>query len=174
MVSSEQIACAIRQVRSDYISTGVAPSHWAINDGMCDDFASAVTHSLGGETDALYGVEGGNFMVAGDALDGGWDWQLLESHWGIITPAGLKKSQVDGISFGAHVWLTDGKRHYDAECPQGVESFFDLPVFRRCVVEELRRMGVACDDVVTDDVLPSPSCPIENPQKFQKRPRMRA
>jgi len=38
-----------------------------------------------------------------------------------------------GIGWGSltHTWLTDGRLHYDAEAPDGVENFFDLLTFRR-------------------------------------------
>lgn len=174
MVSNQQIAAAIRQMRSQYIAESKATSYWEINNGLCDDFARDVADTLGGETDTLYSVENGNFTVDGDSLDGNWDWKLLEAHWGIKPGFGLKKNQAEAIDFGGHVWLTDGKLHYDAECPDGAASFFDLPIFRRHIVLELRSSGVACDDVATDDVLPSPVCPVLNPGPSIKRPRMRA
>ena len=30
-----------------------------------------------------------------------------------------------------HVWVTDGNRHYDAEAPDGVPAWTQLPFFRR-------------------------------------------
>ena len=30
-----------------------------------------------------------------------------------------------------HVWLYFRGRHYDAECPEGVNDFLDLPVYKR-------------------------------------------
>ena len=174
MLSSQQIAAAIREMRSKYIGEAQASSYWEINTGLCDDFARDVAEALGGETDKLYSVENGNFAADGDAFSGEWDWDLLGTHWGIKPGLGLKKNQAAAIDFGGHVWLTDGTLHYDAECPDGVASFFDLPIFRRHVVLELRNCGVACDDVATDDVIPSPVCPVPNPEPSIKRPRMRA
>lgn len=163
MVTPDQIAAAIRQTRERFVATGEAPSYWAINNGLCDDFAREVATVLGGETGELFGVGNGNFSVDGDDFSGDWDWNLLQNRWGINPSMGLTKNQASAIDFGTHVWLTDGRRHYDAECPEGVSSFFDLPVFRRYIVEELRDKGVACDDVVTDDVIAPPQCPVPNP-----------
>lgn len=70
MVSGQQIAASIRQLRSQYIAESRATSYWEINNGLCDDSARDVAHALGGETDALYSVENGNFTVDGDSLDG--------------------------------------------------------------------------------------------------------
>ena len=172
--SRQQIAAAIREMRSEYIGKAKAISYFEINNGLCDDFARDVAKALGGETDKLYSVENGDFAVDGDAFAGDWDWDLLETHWGIKPGLGLKKNQAHAIDFGGHVWLTDGTLHYDAECPDGVSSFFDLPIFRRHVVLELRNSGVACDDVLTEDVLPSPVCPVPNPARSIKRQRTRA
>lgn len=30
-----------------------------------------------------------------------------------------------------HVWITDGEFHYDAECPEGVKTWKELPFFQR-------------------------------------------
>lgn len=30
-----------------------------------------------------------------------------------------------------HVWIVCGNKHYDAECPEGVENWQDLPIFKR-------------------------------------------
>lgn len=160
LVTSDMIAAAIRQVRSSYIATGLAPSYWAINNGLCDDFAREVATALGGETDEFYGVGNGNFLYD---FSSRWDWKLLQKHWGIKPILGLTQKQVSAIDFGNHVWLTNGKLHYDAECPDGVANFFDLPIFRRSIVQDQRERGIACDDVDTDDVVASPQCPIANP-----------
>lgn len=30
-----------------------------------------------------------------------------------------------------HIWLTDGKLHYDSECLEGTKYWKDLPIFKR-------------------------------------------
>lgn len=30
-----------------------------------------------------------------------------------------------------HIWLYDGKLHYDSECLDGVSNWMDLPIFKR-------------------------------------------
>ncbi len=170
MVAREQISIAIRQVRDHFVASGQAQSYWAINNGQCDDFAREVATALGGESDQIYGVSNGNFCRDGDDFAGDWDWKLLKTHWKIAPPMELTKKQAAAIEFGTHVWLTDGKLHYDAECPQGVSSFFDLPCFRRNVVQDLRERGIVCAEVATDDVTAEPQCPVENPE--QVRPRL--
>lgn len=148
------VPAAIRQVREQYIIQGQAKSYYAINDGLCEDFGMAVTGLMGGETDTMFLVGGDNF----EEEDGGWDWRLLKKYWSIQPPAGLSRKQVQAIEFGCHVWITDGKRHYDAERPEGVENFFDLPLFRRYIVCWMRENGMQADEVVTEDVMPHPQC----------------
>ncbi len=38
---------------------------------------------------------------------------------------------VDGGHGYAHTWLACDGRHYDVECPEGVEDYRELPFFRR-------------------------------------------
>lgn len=157
---------AIRHVRQQFIASGLAKSFYEINNGLCDDFAAAVIALMGGYTEALYEVCNQNFMVGVDGDECGddvWDWKLLKKHWGINPPEGLTKSDVNDIGFGGHVWITDGRFHYDAEYPDGVSSFFDLPLYRRHIVCELRERGTTADEVMTDDVVPPPICPVPNP-----------
>jgi hypothetical protein len=155
----------INQVRHQYIASGKAKTFYEINNGLCDDFAADVIALMGGYTKNLTELCNENFMIGlnGDECgDDVWDWKLLKRHWGITPPAGLTKSVVNNIGFGGHVWIFSGQMHYDAECPDGVASFFDLPLFRRYIVCELRERGIPADEVVTDDVIPPPLCPIQN------------
>lgn len=158
------IAETIRHLRARYIADGDAASYYAINNGLCAEFADDVIELLGGYSDHLceYGPE--NFMMGidGDPFENHvWDWALLSKHWGISPPVGLNREEMDCIAFGGHIWISDGNLHYDAECPDGVASFFDLPLFRRYIVRTLREKGLPAEDVVTDDVVPSP---VPNPR----------
>jgi len=162
-----RIAEAVCAVRDRYISAGLAPSYFDINNGLCDDFALDLIKEVRGITTGAQDICNQNFMVGfdGDKCgDDAWDWALLSKHWGITPPNGLTAEEIEQIDFGQHVWVSVGRNHFDAECPQGVESFFDLPLFRRSIVTLLRLKGTAADDVHTDDVLPAPLCPVPNPQ----------
>jgi hypothetical protein len=163
MATQDEISIAIRKTRHRFISTGKAQSYWSINNGQCDDFASEVIALLGDHCETLFDVCNENFMVDNDGFKDQWDWALLAKHWGIECSSGLTKEQISGIEFGSHVWVTDGIRHYDCECPEGTLNFFDLPIFKRYIVMEMRRQGMVVEDVVTNDVCPPPVCPVENP-----------
>jgi hypothetical protein len=116
--------------------------------GCCSDFVSAVYARFGGPSEAddlgvtEIGIDG--FMV--DRGDGvlKFDRGLIERHWKqILPPQDLSWDDLDRLaedaSFnaGTHEWMMLKAEHYDAECPQGVSNFFDLPFFRRVIASWL-------------------------------------
>jgi hypothetical protein len=157
---SEIIGSTIRRLRDEFLRTNGVPSYFEINNGLCDEFAIMVVLQLGSPAN-LYDVEGGNFQTD----DGGWDWPLLDKFWGIAPPEGLSAEEMDTIDVGGHVFVADHseRRFYDAECPEGVSSFFELPLYRRSVIHALRLKGIPTDEVLPEDVVPPPKCPVSNP-----------
>lgn len=163
---AEPISIEVRALRQSFIGAGVAPSYFQINNGLCEDFAIDLVARLAVNKITAVDICNENFMTGEDGDECGndvWDWALLAKHWGIAPPAGTTAVEIDQIDFGGHVWIAIGRRHYDAECPDGVESFFDLPLFRRYIVKHLRTNGVPADDVYVDDVIQAPLCPVPNP-----------
>lgn len=157
----QQISEAIRKHRTMFIREGLAPSYFEINNGQCIDFAEEVLRILEksfGESATLFTVEGANFYRSQD--DELWDGRLLRNYWKMAPPEHFTWPILNTIAFGIHIWITCERRHYDAECPDGVDNFFDLPIFRRSLVEHLREQGIDCPDVETDDVVPAPRCPV--------------
>lgn len=131
---------AIRALREEYLASGKASTLWAINDGLCSDFARDIEERLGAGFDGYCAVENGNFMTGADGDSTGddvWDAAVLASNGGL--PREWTLPQLNKIDFGTHVWLmtTDGKLHFDAECPEGVECLFDLPLFKRYLLESV-------------------------------------
>jgi hypothetical protein len=94
-----------------------------INNGNCEDFSKDIWAHWPGVT--LHGVE--DFQ-----LNGLFDWDLLSnSYWKITVPAGRTIQSLNDANLGGHLWIACQSKHYDAECPEGVDSFFDLPFFKR-------------------------------------------
>lgn len=94
-----------------------------INNGLCENFAQDVCKQWSGVD--LHGVE--DFQC-----DGEFDWDLLgNSYWNIQSPKGFTTTAINNAGLSGHVWIVFDKKHYDAECPDGVDSFFDLPYFQR-------------------------------------------
>ena len=162
-IPAEVVSDAVKLLRGEYINDGAAPSYFQINNGLCEDFAEELLDRLrlvhGGRED-LFTVCNENFQVQDECDRDGWDTRLLISHWGIRPPEHFTWPVLNEVHFGGHVWLTCGGKHFDAECPDGVDSFFELPLFRRCLVRHMRTRGIDCPDVETDDVVPAPRCPV--------------
>ncbi|MBC8737188.1 hypothetical protein F6X40_10245 [Paraburkholderia sp. UCT31] len=152
----KHLSDGIRRLRKDFIKARQAASFYQITNELSREFASQLEFSLQElPGNALWAVSNGNFMLDEDR----WDLLLMVQDWNIDEPAGIDWVGLHQIRFGEHTWVACGKRHYDAECPDGVESFFDLPHFRRYIVDHLRSTGVECADVETDDVIPVPTHP---------------
>jgi hypothetical protein len=159
MSNQSLVAATVCAVRTRYIQQNLAPSYFQINNGLCEDFALDVIRELRAK-----GVEAQDFCNENfQDSNGAWDWALLKEGWSTGCPHGLLPREVDQLRFGGHVWVEVGKRFYDSECPEGVSSLFELPIFRRYIVYALRKKGVSAPEVIPDDVVPAPRCPIPNP-----------
>ena len=136
------LRAAILDLRQDYLSRGI--SLYDIGSGHCYDFAETVMEQVFGtdwlfregqegwrtlETEQFYRPPPGSHCTI-DAT--AWDWDLLETHWGIdIPPSERPRYDAIVIQGPSHGWIYLEGRHYDCEHPDGVESFFDLNFFRR-------------------------------------------
>lgn len=158
MTTPIAIGDVIRRVRKVFVDSGRAPSFYQINNGQCDEFALQVLDELEGRV-AIREFYTEELQTA----DGGWDWAYLQNSHAILPPLGLSREETDGIGLGGHVFLKLENKWYDAECPDGTDSHFDLPIFRRPIVAALRRKGLQADEVITDDVVPAPRCKVPNP-----------
>jgi len=126
-VSHEALRDAILTLRDRWIKEGEAPSAYEINNGLCEDFAQAVIAELGGESETLSMYWGDEFTLDGYE----WDAGLLARHWpGSVPTHGLDWGDLRGF-VPVHAWIIFEGRHYDAECPEGVDNLFELPLVRR-------------------------------------------
>lgn len=133
MPSPNEISQAIDWLRDSYIRDGLAKDAYAINNGMCEDFATDLMATLA-HPHGMDMLCNENFMNPDHKS---WDWPLLAQHWNIHPPKGLTAEQADAVPFGGHVFVVFEKRFYDAECPDGVDSFFELPLFARPLQQAL-------------------------------------
>lgn len=156
----------IKEVREDYICDERADSFFCINNGLCADLADDVLDRLSQvlADNGADQVECDNYRVPGDDFLRPWDTALLERQ-GIRPPVGFTWDDLNAIDFGFHVWIAADGLHYDAECPNGVTSFFELPIFRRYLLVYGRSRGMMLPEVIVDDdVEPSPLCPVPMPR----------
>lgn len=119
-------------------------TNWDINNGLCADFANDLIQSIGGYSENVYELSGDMFFNVRDpefAIEnwgniektkyGVWSLDMIK-HWGL--PDGFKIDKVnDEIN---HVWVFAHGKHYDAECPNGVDYWYEIPLIKKL----LRRM----------------------------------
>lgn len=123
----------IKTLTERYISEHRFSCAADINRGECENFAQDVVSQVYGGN--VYGVE--EFQTSA----GGFDWGHLTKEWNIAPPEGFSATDIDALKLGGHLWViqrirsasyhTVTNRHYDCECPEGVDSFFELPFFKR-------------------------------------------
>jgi hypothetical protein len=124
-----QLTEAIKALAAKWIAEGEAPSAYEINNGLCEDFAQAVIGQFGGETDGLSMYWGDELSADGEGYE--WDVELLSEHYPASKPThGLDWADIRG-DIPNHAWIILDGRHYDAECPEGVDNLFELPLVRR-------------------------------------------
>ena len=114
-------------------------SLWDINNGLCEDFAQTVIEKMGGYNDNLYEIAGDMFFAVREpefakenwsniieTEYGVWSVDLLK-HWGY--PPNVDLSLVnDELN---HTWIYFNGKHYDAEAPNGVDKWYDLPLNKK-------------------------------------------
>lgn len=131
------------QVLSEYQEAGHTPE--AINNGLCEEFAMKVLRrwltpqlQLEGSGTDPFSIVSPRLLVEDFFLDtsklliadhSDWDWPLIDAHWGGEKIPVCYRRPYQKASSGGHVWMTVEGRHYDAEAPEGVDFFLDLPFF---------------------------------------------
>lgn len=155
----QSLTHTIKNVSHGYLSRGWVSTVREINAGFCHQFADDVlrvfedTGKCADASDIGLGTVGiANFLTPtekhDDFNDGfPFDRELLQRYWPTSTPPeGLDWDDLDRLSEDAcfnvstHSWVTFEGRHYDSECPEGVDSFWDLPFMAR-VVESWKAEG---------------------------------
>lgn len=104
-----------------------------LNSGDCEDIAYVVIESLGGQTHMTF------------IMDDGWFWDIdtvskyktaSHEYWNVKNlkkygepPFGYDK--LDRLDLNGHVWVYSNGKHYDVECIEGVDNFWNLPIYIR-------------------------------------------
>ena len=97
-----------------------------INNGHCVAFAEMVESA----EEEFESVSIDAFLKDGWTGSGQDEWDERE-----FAAYGIEPRDVGRLVY--HVFLHDGKRFYDAETPEGVDHFLDLPIYRQQVTESL-------------------------------------
>jgi hypothetical protein len=118
-----------------------------INKGFCDEISFDVIKNVVGEhnyvnvdeiplseirVDIVYEIDDGSFWSDDKRspykYEGGY-WQLDRLDYFGKLP--FKKNVLNTFYLDGHVWVYYNGKHYDAEVPFGVDSFWDLPIYQR-------------------------------------------
>lgn len=147
----ELVRVVVRGMQAAYLTRSTARPEppkclYEINNGLCDDFARDVEARLRALAPASLDMDDVLVTLEPECLQRAipgtdtleWDSELLDRVWGERCPVGGSWDALSPADFSSHVWLAvkTGPRawlHFDAECPEGVPSFLQLPLFRRCV-----------------------------------------
>lgn len=140
MAIQKQVENAIRKLRDKYIIDGLVNCYKEINNGFCPEFAEEIVYDyLNGEAEI---ISTDDLMIDNnDDLSNIWDKELLKIKWNTELPPNISSEVY-------HVWIYSNGKHYDAECPEGVNNIFDLPLFKKQItanetgfLSELRKDG---------------------------------
>lgn len=120
-------------LRKEFLDEFGVKSYFAINNGLCFEFSSFVYDSIGKEFNLEELATFDLFKVDedGDVIDDVFDEELILQHINNTIPLGLTITQLNALRLVPHLCLTDWSTYYDAECIEGVSSFFDLPLYKR-------------------------------------------
>lgn len=144
---SNTVTAAVIALREEFIAKG-AKSAQEINQGSCEDFACELVSLLNsnGISSAKDISVNEYLQSAADADDNNYgypfDREELENEFpGFKPPSDLGLDDLDDISSfasfspGTHIWTFCNGLHYDAEAPEGVKNFLELPFFQRIITK---------------------------------------
>jgi hypothetical protein len=153
---------AIKATLAAWLAGGKAADGAQVNSGAarggcCSDFASEVTARLGGPVivDAMgisrLRIDAFQVVDPDETIGRPFDRELIARHWPQVKPPlDIDWEQLDRLSEDAgfsgltHTWLELDGLHYDAEAPDGVENFFDLPFLQRLVMAWKTERSLEC------------------------------
>lgn len=127
-------------LRKEFLKEFKLKSYFAANNGFCYEFSSFVYENISSKfgleelaTYELYKVD-----EDGEIIDDVFDENLILQHTKDVIPLGLTIEQLNEMQIVPHLCLTDWNKYYDCECIKGVESLFELPLYKRefCVLEK--------------------------------------
>lgn len=116
----------ILKLRDHYLREYGLKSYLEINQGYCGEFADEIEIEFpDGEA-----VSFDYIFDENESLDWVKDSAGNEAYkkYAKSTPPFSKEEL---IKMPYHIWFYFKGKNYDAECPEGVENFFDLPFYKR-------------------------------------------
>lgn len=130
---AKNITESIQLLRDSYIKEKLAENYYEINCGLCEDFAETIESEF---WDALM-ISNDHFITEREGSDGwnGDKYDIWDEYWlkeyNSLPPVPFSVTDLTEKILGYHCWIYYQNKHYDAECSEGVENFFELPFFKR-------------------------------------------
>ncbi len=129
------IKTAFRKRIKQYINGDDVKSAYDINNGLCEEMASDIVEDVDGNIDDTFELYGENFDVDNDEctkkLYGErWDLEQIKKYNSLPL---FDKKHLLAITLPCHIWVYHKGKHYDAEAPDGVKSFWDLPIYKKVI-----------------------------------------
>lgn len=114
-------------------------SAWDINNGLCDDFADKLEIKFPDgyvlSSDMFVNYEAVELWGKKDVIQtkskngGGWSKKMIKMYG---KPPVKDIKLVEDLP--NHSWFFYEDKHYDAECPDGVDTPWELPIFKRLFI----------------------------------------
>jgi hypothetical protein len=134
-----ELSAAIASTVVEYLKRKHSPNVYEINNGFCEAFAYDVIHCfIDQETTKFYSVWADELTEVGEdgfAASEAWDVPLINRLLPNSHPTHGLTWEEAALEIPSHCWLVLNGRSYDAECPQGVDNFFELPLIARGMAE---------------------------------------
>ena len=122
---NENISIKINNLVDDY-RENIGCTINQINRGYCDEFAEDLLNDVGGENDTVFLLATNPDYSEDYAID--FTNENDKRYYKNFTKFGENVFKLMKLD---HVWLYYNGKHYDAETPNGVNDFIELPFFQR-------------------------------------------
>jgi len=129
----------LSKLKDKYLKETMVDEVWKLNNGYCEDIAYDFIEIIGGENNNTYIIDDGWFW-SGDKISElktktGEYWNIDNLKKYGEPPFGWKN--LNKLDLNGHVWIYSKGKHYDVETLNGVDNFWELPIYKR----QLRRLG---------------------------------
>ncbi|MEK6829300.1 MAG: hypothetical protein AABY15_04170 [Nanoarchaeota archaeon] len=131
------ISDIIREKAQEYIEGGTCNAS-EINNGLCIEFSEDIINDMGGYSDNLFELHTDMFFDDNSEQSEFWDGEKIKTDYGVWSlqmlnqhglPNGVDLKNVTHLPH--HAWIYYSGKHYDAESPDGVDNWTELPIFKR-------------------------------------------
>jgi hypothetical protein len=119
----------IKFFKEEYGDEAATPER--INNGLCDAFAADLVDTLGEGAEDFHSDMVCEEEEEGDYVGEMFPTQEMVEAEGYEWPKDITELDMRRVPFPVHMWVRYNGLNYDAEAPNGVRSFWDLPLFQR-------------------------------------------